>query len=383
MTPIEKFQSQQGLSLLGYLNGDLAESADRFIFDQAPLMVYWEATKACDLACVHCRAEAIPYRDPQELRTSEVQALFREIRKFAGERPPHVVITGGDPLRRPDLFDLLSYGRGLGLPISVTPAGTKRLTSQVIKHLKEAGVSGLALSLDGSNASKHDTFRGVPGSFQYTLDAARFAIAEEVPLQINTMVTAETLDDLPHIYETVKELRIDRWALFFLIPAGRGHFLSGITPEQSERLLNWLCALEWTSASDISVKTTEAPHFRRVALQRTRAWGMDEEEILNTPVGRGFGVRDGNGVVFISHIGQVYPSGFLPLAAGNVRRESLVETYRDSGLFCALRDVNRLKGKCGCCPFRAICGGSRARACAVLGDPLESDPLCVYQPRAS
>jgi radical SAM protein len=309
-----------------------------------------------------------------------VQTLFQQITQFGGKRLPHLVITGGDPLERPDLFELISYGRELGLSISVTPAGTQKLTPKVIGQLKAVGISSLGLSLDGSGAAKHDAFRGVQGSFQWTLQAARAAKAEGLPMQINTMVTAQTLDDLPHIHKAIEELEVERWALFFLIPIGRGQTLSEITPEQCEQLLNWLWDLAKAPATHFSLKTTEAHHFRRIAFVRMRRRKIESEVIRNTPVGRSFGVRDGNGIVFVSHVGQVYPSGFLPLAGGNICQESLVDIYRRSELFRSLRDVNRLKGKCGHCSFRAICGGSRARAYAITGDPLESDPLCVYEP---
>ena len=352
-----------------------------FVFDRAPWLVYWEATRACDLACLHCRAEAVPQRDPRELSTSGAQALLHEIARFAdGEgRPPHLVITGGDPLQRPDLVELVAYGSGLGLTISVTPAGTPRLTREAIGELERAGMRSLALSLDGSTAERHDGFRGVPGSFAWTLGAAESAAAGRIPLQINTTVTAGTAGDLPAIYRLVRRLGVMRWTLFFLVATGRGRELREVTPRECERLLVWLVDLG--EQAEFAIKTTEAHHIRRIGLLRMRARGMDEAAILRSPLGRGFGVRDGNGVVFVSHLGEVFPSGFLPLPAGDVRARSLVEIYRDAPLFRALRDVTLLKGRCGRCPFKAICGGSRARACAATGDALESDPLCVYEPR--
>lgn len=357
------------------------ETPHRFIYDQAPLLVYWEATQACDLACIHCRAESVPQRNPFELSTEEARDLLRQIAQFGGRRLPHLVITGGDPLKRPDLFELIAHGRTLGLPISVTPAGTRRLTDEVVGQFKKAGISSLALSLDGSDSARHDTFRGVSGSYRWTLDGARAIVAEQIPLQINTMVTAETLEDLPQIYATIKELGITRWALFFLIATGRGKSLSEVTPAQSERMLNWLWQVARDPETSFVIKTTEAHHYRRIAVQKMRR-RMDEEAIAATPVGRGFGIRDGNGIVFVSHMGRIYPSGFLPLSAGNVRRQNLVDIYRESDLFRALRQTDDLKGKCGDCAFRLLCGGSRARAYAVSDDPMASDPLCPYQPRA-
>lgn len=358
-----------------------ADQAHRFVYNQAPILVYWEATQSCALACIHCRAESVPFRNPFELNTDEARALLQQIAAFGGRRLPHLVITGGDPLRRPDLFELIDYGHSLGLSISVTPAGTSELTSDVIRRLKLSGIQSVALSLDGSTPERHDAFRGVAGSFQWTLDGAHALVDAGIPLQINTMVTAQTLDDIPQIYETVRDLGITRWALFFLITTGRGQGLAEVTPAQSERLLVWLGEIGRNPETPFIIKTTEAHHYRRIAVQKMRRY-LDDETILSLPVGRGFGIRDGNGIVFISHVGQVFPSGFLPLSAGNVRKQSLVEIYRDSDLFQSLRDAEQLKGKCGACPFRTLCGGSRARAYAATGDPMESDPLCPYQPRA-
>jgi radical SAM protein len=351
----------------------------QFTYSNAPMLVYWEATQSCALACIHCRAAALSSHHPDELSTREARALFDQIAAF-GSKPPHLIITGGDPLRRPDLFELIDYGRSLGLSVSVTPAGTEALTPEVVKQFQQAGVASLALSLDGDTPQRHDSFRGVPGSFDWTLNGARTIIAEGIPLQINSMVTAETLAHLPQIYQVVKELGITRWALFFLIATGRGSSLAEVSPAQSEQLLNWLWEINRAAETSFAIKTTEAHHYRRIIAQRLQK-RMSEEAILNTPAGRGFGIRDGNGIVFVSHLGEVYPSGFLPVSAGNVRVDSLNHLYRNSPLFKALRDPEQLTGKCGDCPFRIICGGSRARAYAATGDPLASDPLCPYQPR--
>ena len=350
-----------------------------FVYDKAPLLIYWEATRACDLACIHCRATAVAQRHPLELRTAEVRTLLQQITTFGGRRLPHLIITGGDPLQRPDLFALIAYSRELGITTSVTPAGTARLTRKVIHDLKTAGIASLGLSLDGSDAARHDAFRGEPGSFAWTVAAVKVAREAELPVQVNTMVTARTLSDIPAIYDVVRELGIARWALFFLIATGRGEQLAEISPAASERFLNWL----WNLAprAPFPIKTTEAHHFRRIAYLKLRARGKSDPEIRRTPVGRGFGIRDGNGIVFVSHTGEVFPSGFLPLAVGNVRRGSLVDIYRHSELLRALRDTDNLQGKCGRCEFRAMCGGSRARAYAAVGDPLASDSLCPYRPR--
>lgn len=353
----------------------------RTTFDDAPMLIYWESTRACDLACVHCRAEAVSWRNPLELDTAEVKNLFDQIASFGSRRPPHMVITGGDPLQRDDLFELIDYGRSRGIIISVTPAGTARLTADVVRQLKAAGVFSLGLSLDGSTEERHDTFRGVKGSFAWTAAAAQLAGQMEMPVQLNTMVTNETLDDLPNIYEVVKAWGLERWALFFLISTGRGEALTEISPVESERLHQWLWDIR--NEAPFMIKTTEAHHYRRLMHKNLRQHGLSDEAISQMPVGRGFGIRDGSGIVFISHMGEVYPSGFLPLKAGSIREESLVDIYRSSDLFRSLRNPDLFSGKCGMCEYRYICGGSRARAYASTGDPLGSDPLCPYQPLAS
>ncbi|HSM55907.1 MAG TPA: TIGR04053 family radical SAM/SPASM domain-containing protein [Candidatus Sulfomarinibacteraceae bacterium] len=354
-----------------------------FVYGRAPLLIYWESTRACDLACIHCRAMAVAQRNPRELRTDEVTGLLEQIARFGppqrGLDLPHLIITGGDPLQRPDLIELIQYANMLNIRVSVTPAGTARLTAGVIAELKAAGTVGLGLSLDGPDEERHDAFRGEAGSFNWTVSAALAARRQGMPLQVNTMVTAETLHYIPEIFQVVQELDVTRWALFFLITTGRGQALSEITPAESERFLNWL----WRMADQapFPIKTTEAHHYRRIAYLKLRSQGLSDEEIRRTPTGRGFGIRDGNGILFISHTGDIYPSGFLPLSAGNVRHKNIVDVYRRGNLFRRIRHLNQLQGKCGRCEFRAICGGSRARAFATTGDPLAADPLCPYIPR--
>ncbi len=233
----------------------------------------------------------------------------------------------------------------------------------------------------GDNASRfdrrtdrHDALRGVPGSFDGTIAAARRARALGIPLQVNTLVCTETRDDLPAMLALVSELGVTRWSLFFLVPVGRGRILPMLSPDEAEAVLEWLAAV--AERVPFAIKTTEAPFYRRVVLQRQGLAGGETASTRRS----GFGVRDGNGIVFVSHTGDIYPAGFLPLAAGNVRSANIVDVYRNHPLFLALRDPDRFRGKCGQCEFRFVCGGSRSRAYAVTGDPLESDPLCPYQP---
>jgi len=354
-------------------------TSGRFVYSHAPFLVYWELTRACDLACRHCRAEAIAQRDPRELSTSEAKNLLEEMREF-GDPVPHLVVTGGDPLKRTDLFNLLEYGVNLGLRLSVAPSGTNALTRDVLRRFKATGVGSISLSLDGSTPDKHDGFRGVPGCFAWTIKAARSAREEGLGLQINTLVTEETVADLGAIYQIVKGLEPMRWSLFFLIAVGRGRVLREVAPEECETIHHWLYDISGTVP--FAVATTEAPHYRRVAITRMRAEGITTAEIRKTPVGRGFGIRDGNGIMFISHTGDICPSGFLPVVAGNVRSAHIVEIYRQSELFRKIRQTAEFKGRCGRCEFREICGGSRARAYAAFGDYLAEDPACGYEPRS-
>lgn len=354
-----------------------AVGSDRRVFSDAPRLVYWELTRACDLACKHCRAEAVPTCDPRELGTEEAKALLKELLSF-GEPRPQLVMTGGDPLKRPDFFELLEHAVNLGIPGSVAPSATRLLTREAIRLMKASGVQSMSLSLDGSTPETHDRFRGVQGCFESTLYAARHVTEAEIPLQVNTLVTTGTVAELPGIFRLLTEMGIMRWSLFYLIGTGRGRDLREIRPSECELLHHWLYDLSKTTR--FPIKATEAPHFRRVASMRMLAEGLDEAAIERTAIGRGFGIRDGNGIMFISHTGIVYPSGFLPLAAGNVRQQSPAAIYRHSNLFTRIRDTDGYAGKCGRCEFKRICGGSRARAFAATGNPMASDPLCIHTP---
>jgi radical SAM protein len=361
----------------GALPGVGAVKPRGLVYDRAPMLVYWETTLACGLACRHCRATAVPERSPLELTTQEGFRLLDRILGF-GDPLPHVVFTGGDPLRRPDLEALVAGATERGIGASLAPAVTPDLTKNRLASLKAAGIQTISLSLDGSSPELHDGLRGVPGTFAMTMRAAEWAHEVGLPIQVNTLVTDTTLDDLPAIYDVVARMGILRWSLFFLISVGRGAVLQEITPAQSEKLFGWLYDL--SKVAPFQVKTTEATHYRRVATRRMEQDGLADEEIARTSVGRGFGIRDGNGIMFVSHDGTVFPSGFLPLAVGNVRTDDIVDLYRGHPVFTALRNTSRYKGRCGACQHVERCGGSRARAFAWTGDYLEADPLCPFVP---
>jgi AdoMet-dependent heme synthase len=342
-----------------------------------PLIVYWEMTQACALACRHCRAEAMPCAGPKELNHADSQKLLRQILAF-GDPLPHLILTGGDPLQRADLYDIIEEAISLGISVSITPSATDRLTEPVIRRLKEHGIQSMGLSLDGSTPQRHEAVRGVAGCFESTVRAAEVAATLSLPIQINTLVCQETADNLADVYAKLKTLTVMRWSLFFLIATGRGKALQELEPAKAEELMTWV--YEISRVAPFAVKTTEAPSYRRVALERMRREATPEDDRQRRALYQGFGIRDGNGIVFVSNSGDVYPSGFLPQAAGNIRLNRLSDLYRDSPLFQTLRAPAGFKGKCGRCEYREVCGGSRARAFAHVGDPLASDPICLHEP---
>lgn len=342
-----------------------------------PMNVYWEMTQACALACRHCRAEAMPGPHPLQLTHDESIAFLRQIPGF-GDPLPQLILTGGDPLARADLYELIDEATGLGISVSITPAVTPQLTQGVLARLKDRGVQGLGISLDGASAELHDSIRGIAGTFDRTMQVLRWATDLHLTIQVNTLITAETVGDLPAMYKLLQAYGVRRWSLFFLISVGRGRVLQPLSPEQGEELMQWI--FDISREAPFIVATTEAPSYRRVALSRMRELGWKAEQIRQAPVSHGFGIRDGHGIMFVSNTGEICPAGFLPVSAGNVRIDDVVTLYRQSPLFSGLHDPTTFSGKCGDCEFATICGGSRARAFSATGDPFASDPFCPYQP---
>jgi radical SAM protein len=358
--------------------GRMAHDLPKYDFSRNPMLVYWEMTQACGLACKHCRAEAMPTANPLELNTEESKRFLSQLPGF-GNPLPHLILTGGDPLSRKDICSLIDYANGLGLEVSITPSATPELTNEAISKLKDHGIQSLGLSLDGSCAEKHDNIRAIPGTFAHTMEAARHCGRLGLPIQVNTLVAEETADDLPAIYELLRtSFPVMRWSLFFLISVGRGKALNEVSPERGEAIMRWVFDL--SPRAPFAIKTTEAPSYRRIAIDQMRKSGMATAEMKTTSVYKGFQIRDGHGIVFVSNLGEVYPSGFLPLRCGNVRKDSLVEIYRNSEVFRSLHSPDTFHGKCGACEYSHICGGSRARAFAHTGDVLGTDPFCPYEP---
>ena len=345
-------------------------------FDQSPMLVIWEVTQACDLACVHCRASAQSHRHPHELSTEQGFQLLDEIRSF-GE--PLMVFTGGDPLKRPDLFELLRYSVKIGLRTNVTPSATPLLTSDAIDRFQAAGVSRMAISVDGPDAATHDEFRGIPGTFEQAMAALRHARDIGLDTQFQTTVTRRNMNRLPEIAEIVKEVRSKMWSLFFLIVTGRASESDDLQGSEYEKVFEYMYELSKTAP--FGIKTTEAMHYRRYVAQRVKAeHGVTENPNAKGMAWRTSGVSDGKGFVFVSHTGEIFPAGFLPVSGGNVLQDSLVDVYQNSSLCRTLRDPESRGGKCGVCEYQKVCGGSRSRAYAFTGDFLAEDPRCTYQP---
>ncbi len=354
-------------------------------YAQSPHIVMWEITRACQLHCVHCRAEAQRHRHPGELNLQEARSVVDQV---SGFHDPLLVITGGDPLEREDLWEIIDYAREQGVRVSLAASVTPRMTRAAIWRMRRAGVKRLALSLDGATAKAHDRFRGVKGSFLDTVKALYSVADIGLPLQINTTVSALNHEELEGVADMAELFGADLWSLFFLVPTGRASEDLMTTPEQNEEIMKWIYGQSLTRP--FAVKATEAPFYRRVIMQRQSGEARREphpgsgQTAQRAPRDALRGVRpvnDGDGFVFISHTGDVYPSGFLPECAGNVQSTPLVDIYRASDLFRKMRAKDELKGKCGRCEFRHVCGGSRARAFAVTGDYMQSDPACSYQPQ--
>ncbi|HSQ64315.1 MAG TPA: TIGR04053 family radical SAM/SPASM domain-containing protein [Polyangiaceae bacterium] len=346
-------------------------------FDDHPLLAIWELTRACDLACVHCRASSVTSRDPLELTLDEGKRLLEQI---AAMGTPLMVFTGGDPAKRPDLVELIEHGAKTGMTMAVTPSGTRLMTRELLATMRDAGMARLAVSVDGPEAATHDAFRRVQGSFEHTMRILSDANALGIERQINTTLGHHNREALPAMAKLVKDVGAVLWSVFVVVPTGRANKALLLGADELERALVELAEIAETAPFD--VKTTAAPHFRRVQMERrTKSVGVLHDVDADGQVLGPRGINDGQGFLFVSHHGDVFPSGFLPVSAGNVRKDDIAALYRTSPLFTRLRDVSSLGGKCGVCPFRRVCGGSRARAYAMTGEMMDYDPLCSYVPK--
>lgn len=342
-----------------------------------PWIAIWEVTRACDLVCVHCRACAVPTRDPCELTTDEGRALLERIAEMGTSI---VVLTGGDPAKRPDLVRLVAHGSSLGLAMALTPSSTPLVTRALLAELKDAGLVRVAVSVDGATPQTHDAFRGVQGSFDHALRIFEDARSVGLERQVNFTLSRRTLGELDAIVRLAGDVGAALLSVFLVVPTGRADRSLLPGPDEVERALEHLGTLR----VPFGIKTTAAPHYRRVVYQahtKHAAVGVHDDLDESGNIKGARGINDGLGFVFVSHVGDVMPSGFLPIVCGNVRREPLAEIYRRSPVFTRLRDASALGGKCGRCPFKLVCGGSRARAYATTGDFMAEDPSCAYVPR--
>ena len=349
-------------------------------FDERPFTVALEITRACALACVHCRAEAQPRAHPFELTTSEA---FDVVDQIADLNPPVLVVTGGDPLMRRDVFDIVERAVGKGLRVSISPTTTALATRERFERLRDLGIQMVHVSVDGGDAATHDAFRGVEGTFDRAMSTLEILRDLGLPVQVGTTLARHNLRQLPQMATLMAEQGVRVWNVFYLVPTGRAHREQMISTQQAEESWRWLA--EYSRTAPFTIRTTAAPQFRRTMLQGVEARGGEMRltgagyQIREAPAGiETRGVNDGKGFAFIDHLGNVCPSGFLQTPAGNVRAMPLADIYRDAPMFKALRDPSALTGNCGRCRFVELCGGSRARAYATTGSYLDDDPLCAF-----
>ncbi|MDP8011559.1 MAG: TIGR04053 family radical SAM/SPASM domain-containing protein [Thermoplasmata archaeon] len=355
-------------------------------FSENPIIVFYEVTRACLLTCKHCRASAQKKRNPLELNLDEIEKLAKDLSKFNNPKPM-VIITGGDPLMREDIFQILDIFNKENFSLSISFSGTKLATPEKLDLISKK-VKNVAISIDGSNEKIHDNFRNVNGTFKTSIEILNY-LQGKVNLQVNTTVGKHNLMDLPNILRLVQSFNIKTWDLFFIVPTGRATSELSLNSDEIIQVMSWLYYVQ--SSMDFRIKVTEAPFYNRVKMEGPK----DNGEIFNylmknsdikmikkmlpvTKDSKNLGVTDGRGTIFISHIGEIQPTGFLPIIAGNVRKDNIVDVYIKSPVFRDLKDPYLLKGKCGKCNFREICGGSRARAFAIYSDYLQEDPACPF-----
>ena len=359
-------------------------------FERRPILAFWETTRACGLACMHCRASAIREPVPGELSTEEAEHLLQQLAEF-GTPPPVLVATGGDVLMRADIDHLAALAQERRLPLALAPSVTPLLNADRIGALRRLGLRVASISLDGASAAVHDRVRGIEGHFEATLAAIRMLRAQQIVVQVNTLVMRDTVCDLPQIARIVQETGASIWEVFFLIQVGRGASQQALDATENEQVCHLLFD---ASHYGMVVRTVEAPFFRRVVAERMDGAEPTPGDLYHelhgrlvaelgtpqaAPRAQTKGTRDGSGIIFIAHDGTITPSGFLPLELGNVREDNLSSVYRHHPLLRKIRSAH-FAGRCGSCRYRHICGGSRARAYAVTGDPLGEDPGCAYVP---
>jgi len=362
-------------------------------FSQRPMLVFWEVTRACQLACFHCRASATEGALPGELSTAEGLNLIDQVAAF-GRPYPILVLTGGDCLLRPDLFDLVAHAKKLGVPVALSPSVTPQLTPEKIELMVTSGINAVSISLDGAVPATHDGVRGIPGHFEDTIKAITALSAAGLTVQVNTTVMRANVNELADVADLISRAGAHIWEVFFLVQVGRGVATDAVSPQEHEEICHFLYD---ASQHGFIVRTVEAPFFRRVVFRRQEGDPAPTSTLYTALSGRltalmgpaagrpraqTASTRDGKGILFVAHDGEINPAGFLPLPLGNVRDESIATIYRDDPLLRKIRDAE-FTGRCGRCEYADLCGGSRARAYAATGDPLSEDPACPYEPGES
>jgi heme b synthase len=339
-------------------------------------LVAWETTRNCNLACIHCRASATTGPHSGELDTSEALKLLDQIAEIA---KPIVILTGGEPLLREDIFDIAAYGTQKGLRMVMAPNGTL-VTEDIAKKLIDAGIKRISISLDGASPQSHDSFRKVKGAFEGAVNAMKIAHRVGLEFQVNTTITKTNLEQIPKIQELAVKLGAVAHHIFLLVPTGRGKYIvdTEISAAEYEKTLNWF--YDQRDKTPLDLKATCAPHYYRILRQRAGKEGKSVSFNTHGLDAVTRGCLGGIGFCFVSHRGDVQPCGFLTADCGNVRQHSFAEIWRDSDVFNALRNYDKLKGKCGPCEFKRVCGGCRARAYEATGDFLAEEPLCSYIP---
>ncbi len=361
-------------------------------YNSKPILIFWETTKACDLACKHCRASALLEALPDEMDIEQSLSFVEQIKQF-GAPYPVLILTGGDIMKKRGLGQILQRAKELGIPASMSPSATPLLNEESFSMMKSKGVKSLSLSLDGASSETHDWLRGYIGTFDKTVELARRIISEGFTLQINTTVFKKNVHELPQLLKILIETKVKTWEVFSLIKTGRGIDREDLDTEAYEDVFNYL---EFASRYGISIRTVEAPFFRRILLEREKKeykggtlYNKLIEETVNLlgtpgdrPKGHTSQTRDGKGIIFVAHNGDVNPSGFLPINLGNVKENSIVEIYRNNETLIKLRDSKNFKGRCGACEYADICGGSRSRAYSYFEDIFQEDPRCKYVPES-
>jgi heme b synthase len=346
-----------------------------------PRLIFWETTAGCNLRCIHCRRiDVADELVPEDLSTTESKGLIDQIVAFCN---PILILSGGEPLIRPDIFEITEYAVARGLRVALATNGTL-IDEPMAQRIVDVGIRRVAVSLDGATAETHDTFRALPGSFAQALDGIRHLRALGMSVQINTTVARHNIDELPQILDLALSLGADALHIFLLVPVGCGVEIADeqmISPQQYEEVLNWFYDRDQEGL--LELKATCAPHYFRIVRQRTAA--QKRQRVAATTASSDLhamtkGCLAGTGVCFVSHKGEVFPCGYLPLSAGSVRKQPLQEIWEGAPIFKELRDPELLQGKCGRCEFKRICGGCRARAYGMSGDYLDEEPFCVYEP---